>query len=175
MLLQLSDTAHGVCALKSSSFQLCCCPSTNLQTSVDSIEYKKTADVFPFPIFHSSYLLWWSPVPVPRAQGVAWLSLHSWGGVRQTLLWSHGNRRRSLPSRMVNLTGHSGTRYNHPHYHQCLAVGSKLIIIIAKIFSLSLSLSFSDLGKDKHGYGFGGTAKKSCASQFDDYGEVNPH
>ena len=28
-------------------------------------------------------------------------------------------------------------------------------------------------GKDKFGYGFGGTAKKSNASQFDDYGEVS--
>ncbi len=27
-------------------------------------------------------------------------------------------------------------------------------------------------GKDKNGFGFGGTGKKSYASQFDDYGEV---
>ena len=27
-------------------------------------------------------------------------------------------------------------------------------------------------GKDKFGFGYGGTAKKSSASQFDDYGEV---
>ena len=29
-----------------------------------------------------------------------------------------------------------------------------------------------ELGKDKYGFGFGGTGKKSYASQFDDYGEV---
>ena len=28
-------------------------------------------------------------------------------------------------------------------------------------------------GKDKFGFGYGGTAKKSTASQFDDYGEVS--
>lgn len=29
-----------------------------------------------------------------------------------------------------------------------------------------------ELGKDKFGFGYGGTAKKSTASQFDDYGEI---
>ena len=28
------------------------------------------------------------------------------------------------------------------------------------------------IGKDKFGFGFGGTGKKSSASQFDDYGKV---
>ncbi len=34
-------------------------------------------------------------------------------------------------------------------------------------------LLFSLIGKDKWGFGFGGTGKKSNANQFDEYGEVS--
>lgn len=33
--------------------------------------------------------------------------------------------------------------------------------------------SFMASGKDKFGFGFGGTGKKSHANQFDEYGEVS--
>ncbi len=40
------------------------------------------------------------------------------------------------------------------------------MIAIANYYHFGLT------GKDKNGFGFGGTGKKSYASQFDDYGEV---
>ena len=43
------------------------------------------------------------------------------------------------------------------------------LVLSCKVIMLNIHHSS---GKDKHGYGFGGTAKKSNASQFDDYGEV---
>ena len=41
---------------------------------------------------------------------------------------------------------------------------------------LKLKISYSPLhtsGKDDYGFGYGGTGKKSVASQFDNYGEVS--
>jgi len=40
---------------------------------------------------------------------------------------------------------------------------------------LVIRLFISIPGKDKMGWGFGGTGKKSFASQFEDYGEVRGH
>ena len=34
-------------------------------------------------------------------------------------------------------------------------------------------IPLSTTGKDEHGFGYGGTGKKSSSSQFDDYGEVS--
>ena len=36
------------------------------------------------------------------------------------------------------------------------------------------SLGCTYVGKDRFGFGFGGTGKKSNSSQFDEYGEVSP-
>ena len=38
----------------------------------------------------------------------------------------------------------------------------------------SVCFHWLSVGKDKFGFGFGGTGKKSNSSQFDEYGEVSP-
>ncbi len=40
------------------------------------------------------------------------------------------------------------------------------------MIAIAIYYDFGLTGKDKNGFGFGGTGKKSYASQFDDYGEV---